>query len=122
MSVDVVRDAYGRWAEEYADLFGSKAADTEDSGNHTGVKSPAVDDLLARMTGAKTKAQLVPACRSLERVIAHMHLLIPQWTAPTHRIAYNAWRLQLPTSMPPYAQGEAWAIDTWWARPQQPNH
>lgn len=108
--------------QEYADLFGSKAADTEDSGNHTGVKSPAVDDLLARMTGAKTKAQLLPACRSLERVIAHMHLLIPQWTAPTHRIAYNAWRLQLPTSMPPYAQGEAWAIDTWWARPQQPNH
>jgi microcin C transport system substrate-binding protein len=103
--------------QEYADLFGSKAADTEDSGNLTGTRSPAVDAMLASMTGARTKAQLVPACRALERTISHMHILIPQWTAGTHRIAYNAWRLQLPASMPPYAQGEAWAIDTWWARP-----
>jgi microcin C transport system substrate-binding protein len=106
--------------QEYADLFGSKAADQEDSGNHTGIKSPAVDALLAQMTSAKTKAQLLPACRALERVIAHSHLLIPQWTAPTHRIAYNAWRLQPTGAMPPYAQGEGWAMDTWWARPQQP--
>lgn len=102
--------------QEFVDLFGSKAADTEDSGNHSGVKSPAVDALLARMTGARSKAELLPACRALERVISHMHVLIPQWTAGTHRIAYNAWRLALPPAMPPYVQGEAWAIDTWWAR------
>ena len=108
--------------QEYADLFGSKAADVEASGNLTGVKNPAVDDLVTRMTGAKSKAELLPACRALERVIAHMHILIPQWTAGTHRIAYNAWRLQPTSSMPPYAQGEGWAIDSWWARPQQGNH
>jgi microcin C transport system substrate-binding protein len=102
--------------QEYADIFGSKAADVEDSGNLSGVKSPAVDALLAQMTGAKTKQELLPACRALERVISHMHLLIPQWTAGTHRIAYNAWRLQPTSAMPPYAQGEGWAIDTWWAK------
>jgi microcin C transport system substrate-binding protein len=102
--------------QEYADLFGSKAADTEDSGNLTGTKNPAVDDMLARMTSARSKADLIPACRALERTISHMHIFIPQWTAGTHRIAYNAWRLQIPASMPPYAQGEAWAIDTWWAK------
>ncbi len=102
--------------QEYADMFGSKAADIEDSGNLSGVKSPAIDDLISRMTGATTKAQLVPACKALERVISHSHLLIPQWTAGTHRIAYNAWRLERPASMPPYAQGEGWAIDTWWAK------
>lgn len=106
--------------QEFVDLFGSKAADIEDSGNHTGIKNPAVDAILAKMTGAKTKAELVPACRSLERVITHMHILIPQWTAGTHRIAYNAWRLQPTASMPPYAQGEAWAIDTWWAKDGAP--
>ena len=42
--------------------------------------------------------------------------MIPQWTAGTHRIAYNAWRLAKPAEMPPYAAGEGWAIDTWWAR------
>ncbi len=103
--------------QEYADIFGSKAADTEDSGNLAGVKSPAVDALLREMTGARTKQDLLPACRALERVIAHSHYLIPQWTAGTHRIAYNAWRLQPTEQMPPYASGEAWAIDTWWARP-----
>ncbi|AEG93044.1 extracellular solute-binding protein [Ramlibacter tataouinensis] len=108
--------------QEYVDLFGSKAADTENSGNLTGVKNPALDDLLARMTGASTRQELVPACRALERVVAHMHLMVPQWTAGTHRIAYNAWRLQPTASMPPYAQGEAWAIDTWWARPGPPAH
>lgn len=102
--------------QEYADLFGSKAADTEDSGNLAGVKSAAVDDLVQRMTGAQTKAELVPACRALERVISHSHYLIPQWTAGTHRIAYNAWRLQPMLPMPPYADGEGWAIYTWWAK------
>ena len=102
--------------QEFADLFGSKAADTEDSGNHAGVKSPAVDDMIRRMTGARTKAELLPACRALERIIAHSHYLIPQWTAGTHRIAYNAWRLALPPVSPPYANSEAWAIDTWWKK------
>jgi microcin C transport system substrate-binding protein len=101
--------------QEFADLFGSQAADTEDSGNFAGVKSPAVDALIAAMTSAKTEAQLLPACHALERVIAHGHYLIPQWTAGTHRMAYNAWRLARPEALPPYSNGEGWAIDTWWA-------
>lgn len=102
--------------QEFADLFGSKAADQEDSGNHTGIKSPAVDALITNMTSAKSKSELLSACRALDRVVGHSHLLIPQWSASTHRMAYNAWRLNKPSQMPPYAQGEAWAIDTWWAK------
>ena len=102
--------------QEFADLFGSKAADTEDSGNHTGIKNPAVDGLITQMTGAKTKAELVSACKALDRVIGHNYLLLPQWSAATHRLAYNAWKLQKPPQMPPYAQGETWAMDTWWAQ------
>ncbi len=116
---DITSMAYGGThnpGQEYADMFSSKAADIEDSGNLTGLKSPAVDALIAQMTRAKTKAELLPACRALERVISHSHLLIPQWTAPTHRIVFNAWRVDKPVAMPPYAQGETWAIDTWWAK------
>ena len=102
--------------QEYADMFGSEAAKTPDSGNYAGVSSPAVDDLIARMVGAKTKAELLPACRALERVITHSHYLIPQWTAGTHRMAYSQRRLARPDVVPPYFQGEAWAIDTWWSR------
>ncbi len=101
---------------EYADLFGSTAAKTPDSGNYAGVSHPAVDALIARMSAARTQAELLPACRALDRVIAHNHYLIPQWTAGTHRIVYNQWRLARPEVLPPYVQGEAWAIDTWWAK------
>ena len=102
--------------QEYADLFGSQAADTEDSGNLAGVKSPAVDALLDRMVSAKTKPDYLAACHALERVITHSHVFIPQWYSGTHRMAYNAWRLQKPKVTPPYFRGEAWAIDAWWAR------
>jgi microcin C transport system substrate-binding protein len=102
--------------QEFADLFGSKAAVTEDSGNLAGVSSPAVDAIITRMTGAKTKAELLPACRALERVITHSHYLIPQWTAATHRMAFNDRRLARHDPMPPYAAGENWAIYTWWAK------
>lgn len=116
---DITSMAYGGThnpGQEYADLFGSKAADIEDSGNLTGIKSSAVDALIGKMTSAKTKAELLPACHALERVISHSHLLIPQWAATTHRMVYNSWRLQKPDAMPPYAPGEGWAIDTWWAK------
>ena len=96
-------------------MFGSKAADVEDSGNYTGIKNPAVDALITRMTAAKTKAELLPACRALERVITHSHVLIPQWTAGTHRMAFNAWRLARPAEVPPYVFGEGWPMNVWWS-------
>ena len=102
---------------EYADIFGSEAAKTPDSGNYSGLANPAVDRIITRMVGAKTQPEFQAACRALDRAISHSHVLIPQWSASTHRMAYNAWRLQRPATMPPYASGEAWAIDTWWAAP-----
>ena len=115
---DVTTIAYAGTAnpgQEYADLFGSQAADTEDSGNLAGVKSPAVDAILSHMVGAKTQPDYLAACHALERVITHSHVFIPQWFSGTHRMAYNAWRLERPTVTPPYFRGETWAIDTWWA-------
>ena len=102
---------------EYADMFGSEAAKTPDSGNFTGIANPAVDTLITQMIGAKTRPDFLAACRALDRAISHSHVLIPQWSATTHRMAYNAWRLERPAEMPPYAPGEVWAIDTWWAKP-----
>jgi microcin C transport system substrate-binding protein len=116
---DITTIAYGGThspGQEYADMFGSKAAVTEDSGNMAGVSSPAVDAIIARMTSAKTKADLLPACQALDRVISHSHYLIPQWTATTHRMAFNDRRLGRPGQVPPYSSGEGWVINTWWAR------
>jgi len=116
---DIVSLAYGGThnpGQEYANMFGSQAAVTEDSGNMAGVSSPPVDAIIARMTSAKTKAELLPACRALDRVISHSHYLIPQWTASTHRMAFNDRRLARPALTPDYSTGEGWAVFTWWAR------
>ncbi len=102
--------------QQLADIFGSKAATTESSGNYMGVSSPAVDALVTDIVRADTKAELLPACRALDRVIMHSHYLIPQWTLTAHRIAYNAWRLAYKAPMPPYASGEDWVMTTWWAK------
>ncbi len=102
---------------EYADLFGSQAARTEDSGNLAGVSSPAVDALINRMVNARSRPELIAACRSLDRAITHSHVLIPQWSATTHRMAFNDRRLARPAVVPPYVDGEGWAMDVWWSRP-----
>ena len=103
--------------QEYADLFGSRAADTPDSGNLAGVKSPAVDDLISHMVAARAKPEYLAACRALERVITHGYWLLPQWYSPIHRAAYNARRLRRPDTVPDYFQPEDWAMQTWWAAP-----
>ena len=103
--------------QEYADLFGSKAAATEDSGNFTGLSNPAVDGLIGAMTRAKTREQLLPACRALERAVAHQHVLIPQWSSTSHRLVYNPHRLARPDTMPAHTlEVEAWVIGTWWMK------
>ncbi|RIX76056.1 extracellular solute-binding protein [Acidovorax cavernicola] len=106
--------------QEMLEIFGSKAADVEGSGNFTGVKSPAIDDLLGRVIGATSKEELLPACRALDRVVMHSHLLIPQWTMTAHRIVYDAWRTSHREPMPPYALAEEWAMLTWWRGPGEP--
>ncbi len=103
--------------QEYAEVFGSKAADTQDSGNYAGIKSPAVDDLLAKLVAAQSKAELLPVCKALERVIAHSHIFIPQWSSTQHNVAYAAQKLSFKEPMPPFAKADAWLLDTWWAKP-----
>ena len=102
--------------QEFADLFGSKAADQEDSGNFAGVKNPAVDAMIQAMVSAESLQQMLPACHALDRIMAAEHYLIPQWSASTHRMVYDTWRLARPDVVPPYSPGEMWVVDTWWSK------
>lgn len=110
---------------DYADLFGSKAADIPGSGNYGGVKNPAIDALVARLTVADDKESYLATCRALDRVIAHEHYLIPAWTARSRRIAYNPQKLAL-AAVPPYPPEGVpymdWPMTTWWAKPSSTQH
>jgi microcin C transport system substrate-binding protein len=105
---------------DYADLFGSKAADMPGSGNYAGVKNPAIDALISRLTEVDTRDEFLATCRALDRVIAHGHYMIPAWTARSRRIAFNDWTLERPAVTPEYPPEGVpymdWFMTTWWAR------
>jgi microcin C transport system substrate-binding protein len=105
---------------DYSDLFGSKAADIPGSGNYSGIKNPAIDALVARLTVVDNEQDFHATCRALDRVIAHGHYLIPAWTSRDRRIAYSAWALERPSAVPPYPPEGVpymdWFMTTWWAR------
>ena len=105
---------------DYLDLFGSKAADTQGSFNLAGIRSPAVDALLVRLTSADNRSDYLAACRALDRVIAHGHYMIPGWAGKETRVAYNAWTLERPAVVPQYppegVQYMDWPMTVWWAR------
>lgn len=98
------------------ELFGSQGVKVEGSSNHAGVNSPAVDALVMALTRANSQAEMLPACRALDRVIMHSHYLIPQWTLGSHRVVYNQQRLAYKEPMPPYAKAEEWLMFSWWSR------
>ncbi len=105
---------------DYADLFGSKAADIPGSGNYSGIKSPAIDALVANLTVADNRDAFIATCRALDRTIAHGHYLIPAWTTTGRRIAYTPWRLVRPSAVPAYPPEGVpymdWFMTVWWAR------
>ena len=98
--------------------YSSEAADTEGSSNFIGVKSPAVDALLRKAVSARTRDDLVPALRALDRVLRHGHYVVPAWYSSRHRVAYRGGRFVLPTVIPRYYEPEGWALATWWADPR----
>ncbi|GAB3628204.1 peptide ABC transporter substrate-binding protein [Pandoraea terrae] len=98
---------------ELFDRFGSKSADIEGSDNIMGVKSPAVDALVANLVRARTREALEAGAHALDRVLMHGYYAIPQWLSTTHRIAYRS-TLRYPATLPRYYTAEGWLVSTWW--------
>ncbi|MEP7029761.1 MAG: extracellular solute-binding protein [Pseudolabrys sp.] len=89
--------------------WGSAAADQQGSRNYMGVKSPAVDALIATMLSATTREDFVSATRALDRVLLSGFYVIPLYFPPMQWIA--RWkRIEHPkrTSLFGYLP------ETWW--------
>jgi microcin C transport system substrate-binding protein len=56
---------------ELRDYFGSHAADTPGSRNLVGIRNSAVDVLIDHIVAAKSRRELVPAVRAMDRVLLH---------------------------------------------------
>jgi peptide/nickel transport system substrate-binding protein len=90
--------------------WGSAAADQDGSRNYMGVKSKAIDAMIAAMLNAREQADFVAATRALDRILLSGFYVIPlfhlpeQWVARWTRIAHPK-RTSLYGYLP----------ETWWA-------
>ena len=90
--------------------FSSQAAGIKGSQNHAGIADPVVDKLIEVIIAAKTRDELITACRALDRVIRAGRYWIPHWYKASHWIAY--WDVfGRPDAQPRYFRG---IPDTWW--------
>ena len=96
---------------EQREFWSSAAADQNGSRNYVGIKNPAVDALIERVIFAKSRAELVAATKSLDRVLLWNHYVVPQWTYPYQRTA--RWdRFGRPETLPKYGAADFPTI--WW--------
>jgi peptide/nickel transport system substrate-binding protein len=81
---------------EQAFYWGSAAADQQGSRNYMGVRSPAIDAMIAAMLKAVTREDFVAAVRALDRVLMSGSYVVPlfylpdQWVARWSRIRHPA--------------------------------
>jgi microcin C transport system substrate-binding protein len=96
---------------EQRDFFGSEAADRPGSRNLPGIKNPAVDALINRIIFAKDRAELVAACKALDRVLLWNCYIVPQFAGGFERAA--RWdRFSHPEPLPKY--GVSGFPNLWW--------
>ena len=99
---------------EMLQYYGSATADIS-SFNAMGLKSPAVDRMIAVQMAAKTKADLIVATRATDRVLLTERFWVPQWFKDVHTVAYYDM-YEHPETLPPYALGE---MAFWWYNPEK---
>jgi microcin C transport system substrate-binding protein len=90
---DVILSAFGLSATPlsgFDQFYGSAAADQPGSDNQMGIKSKAIDGLIARLPSVATREQLVAILKSMDRVLRAGRHSVPSWYAADHKVAHWA--------------------------------
>lgn len=94
---------------EQSFYWGGDSADTDGTRNYMGVRSEAVDAMIAAMLEAREREDFVTAVRALDRVLLSGHYVIPLYHAPDQWVA--RWNnLDHPQVQPNFVR-----FDTWWS-------
>ena len=89
--------------------WGAAAADQQGSRNYMGVKSPAVDAMIAEMLSATTRDGFVAATRALDRLLLSGFFVVPLYFPPKQWVA--RWkRIEHPSSTSLFG----YLPETWW--------
>jgi peptide/nickel transport system substrate-binding protein len=97
---------------EQSFYWGSAAADQQGSRNYMGVRSPAIDAMIAAMLAARQRVDFVAAVRALDRVLISGCYVVPLFYLPGQWVPHWA-TIQHParTSLSGYLP------ETWWRQP-----
>ena len=100
---------------EQAFYWGSAAADQPGTRNYMGVKSPAVDAMIAALLKAEDRGDFVAAVRALDRVLISGFYVIPLFHLPAQWVArWDTIGRPATTSLYGYLP------ETWWREPKAP--
>jgi microcin C transport system substrate-binding protein len=95
---------------ELQNMWHSRQASVDGSGNLSGIQNPAIDALIEKIVLAKSRKELVTAARAIDRVLRAGHYWVPQWFKAAHHVVY--WdKFSYPAVKPKYDRG---IPDTWW--------
>lgn len=91
--------------------WGSAAADQDGTRNYMGVKSPAIDAMIATMLSARERPDFVAATRALDRLLLSGFYVVPLYHLPQQWVA--RWtRIEHPGATSLYG----YLPETWWAK------
>ncbi len=97
---------------EQAFYWGQAAADEQGTRNYMGVKSPAIDAMIAAMLKARERDDFVAAVRALDRVLMSGFYLVPLYHLPEQWVArWSTIQHPAVTSLSGYLP------ETWWRKP-----
>jgi microcin C transport system substrate-binding protein len=92
-------------------FFTSRSAGMRGTRNVGGIADPVIDALVETVVAASSRAELITACKALDRVIRSGRYWVPHWYKPAHWIAY--WdAFGRPPAQPRYAPAIS---QTWWS-------
>ena len=97
---------------EQSFYWGSAAADVDGTRNYTGVKSPAVDAMIAHLLQARERGDFVSAVRALDRILISGFYVVPLFHLPDQWVA--RWiRIEHPKTTPLFG----YLPEAWWQKP-----
>jgi peptide/nickel transport system substrate-binding protein len=100
---------------EQAFYWGSAAATQDGTRNYMGVKSPAVDAMIAAMLEAKSREDFVGAVRALDRVLMSGFYIVPLFHLPDQWVARRTT-----VERPDVTSLSGYLPETWWHKPKTP--
>jgi peptide/nickel transport system substrate-binding protein len=100
---------------EQSVYWGSAAADQQGSRNYIGVKSAAIDAMIAALLRARERPDFVAAVRALDRVLISGSYVVPLFYLPAQWVA--RWNF---IGHPAASSLSGYLPETWWRQPGKP--